>query len=164
MKSIAYSVCVLAVTLTALPLAVRAQKPTYFPNAHFARQIGSVAPMLWKDFEAIQNNYYKCIEDKKTETVLCKQVRERYSDAVYNAFVLAHIHNATAKLGEPVFCDATGEKSIVDRDFRGVVVYGVLLINERLKYGSSLYGQSLPNTYLAKIFHDSLIDTQPCKR
>ncbi len=147
---------------TSIGLAQSA-KTVYLSNERFAVQIGDIEPIQWKDYEPIQRNVYKCMDDKKLDTPVCKRVQERMSYALYDALSQAHVLNTLAKSGEPRFCDKHGEKVILDKKFGSVVAYAMLIVDERLKYGSSLYGDALSATYLGKIVHDSLIESLPCK-
>jgi hypothetical protein len=140
-----------------------AQQNKQLPNDRFAQQIGDLEPIQWKDFELIQKNVYTCMDDKKLEVPVCKNVRERMSYALYDALSQAHVINALVKPNEPRFCDEYGRKLILDRNLGQAAAYALLIVDERLKYGSSLYRAELSNTYLGKIVHDSLLESQPCK-
>ena len=142
---------------------VVAQQRQQLPNELFALQIGDIQPILWKDFEPIQKNVYACLGDKKLDTPLCKKVNERMSYALYDALSQALVLNTLAKPDDPKFCENYGQQLILDRKMGQVAAYALLVVDERLKYGSSLYGAELPNTYVGKIIHDSLLESQPCK-
>jgi hypothetical protein len=154
-----------ALLLVSWALAASAQAPkvTYLPNERFARQIGDIEPIQWKDYEPIQRDAYKCLDDKKLEAPVCKRVQERLDYALYDALSQAHVLNTLAQPGDPKFCDEYGRKLILSRKLGPAVAYTLLIVDERMKYGSSLYGTSLPTTYLGKIVHDSLMESQPCK-
>lgn len=150
-------------TLAAVFGPALAQQKMQVANERFAQQIGDVQPILWKDFEPIQKNAYACMSDKKMDTPVCKTVSDRMSYALYDALSQAHVINALAKTGEPRFCDEYGRKLILDGKLGQGAAYALLIIDERLKYGSSLYGAELGSTYLGKIVHDSLLESQKCK-
>jgi hypothetical protein len=140
-----------------------AQERQQFPNERFAHQIADIQPTQWKDFEPVLKNDLACMSDKKQATPVCKSVQERMVHALYDALSQALILNALAKSGEPKFCETYGQQLIVDRKFGQAVAYALLVVDERMKYGSSLYGASLPDTYLSKIIHDSFLEAHPCK-
>ena len=126
-------------------------------------QIGDNQPILWKNYEPIQKNVYACLDDKKLETPVCTAVQERMNYALYDALSQALVLNTLAKPGEPKFCETYGRQLIIDRKFGQAVAYALLVVDDRMKYGSSLYGEKLPNTYLGKIIHDSFLEAHPCK-
>ncbi len=140
-----------------------AQPKQQLPNERFALQMGDIQPILWKDYEPMQQNIYACVDDKKLDTPLCKKVQDRMSDALHDALSQALVFNAMAEAGEPKFCDEYGQQLVLDRKLGLAAAYALLIIDERMKYGSSLYGAELPTTYLGKIIHDSLLESQPCK-
>ena len=104
------------------------------------------------------------MDDKKMETPVCKQVWEKMRYAWYDALSQAHVINALEKAGDPKFCDTCGRQLIVDRKFGPAVVYALLIIDDRMKYGSGLYGEELLSIYLGKLIHDSLMESQACKQ
>ena len=154
----------LALILLALPVFAQTPKSAYLPNERFALQLGDIEPIQWKNYLPIQTDAYACLSDKKLEAPVCKKVEERMGYALYDALTQAHVLNAMAKPGEPNFCDKYGQQLIIDRKFGPAVAYALLVVAERMKYGSSLYGDALPSTYLGKIIHDSLLESQPCKQ
>ena len=154
----------LALSFFASLAIAQPSKPTYLPNERFALQIGDMDPMLWKDYLPLQTNVYACFSDKKLEAPVCKNVQEKMSYALYDALSQAHVLNTMAKSGEQKFCDKYGQQLIIDRKFGPAVAYALLIVDERIKYGASLYGDLLPSIYLGKIIHDSLLESQPCKR
>lgn len=133
------------------------------PNERFAIQISDIQPVRWMDYEPIQKNVYSCLDDKKLETPLCKKVQERLNYALYDALSQALVVNTLAKPGDPKFCEKYGQQLILDRKLGPAAMYALMLVDERMKYGSSLYGADLPKTYLGKIVHDSLLEASPCK-
>lgn len=150
-------------TLLAAFGTASAQQKKQVANERFAQQIGDAQPVQWKDFEPIQKNAYACMSDKKTASPVCKAVSDRMIYALFDALSQAHIINALSKAGEPTFCDEYGRKLILDGKLGPGASYALLIIDERLKYGSSLYGSALGSTYLGKIVHDSLLESQQCK-
>lgn len=151
----------LSVLLAAAISATAQQKQ--LPNERFALQIGDIQPILWKDYEPIQKNVYACLDNKKLETPLCKKVQERLNYALYDSLSQALVFNTLAKPGEPKFCEKYGQQLILDRKLGQAAAYALMIVDERMKYGSSLYGAELPNTFVGKIIHDSLLDANPCK-
>lgn len=137
---------------------------TKLANERFAYPIAGIEPMMWKDFEPIQKNVVACLDDNKLETPVCKSVQERMNRALLNAFDQAHVLNLVTRSNEPKFCDKYGEQLIKERKTREGVIYALMIVTDRMKYGSSLYGSDLPTTYLSKIVHDALLESDPCKR
>lgn len=133
-------------------------------NERFADPIAGIEPMMWKEFEPIQKNVYACLDDNKLDTPVCKSVQERLNRALLNAFDQAHVLNLVTRPNEPKFCDKYGEQLIKEQKTREGVVYALIIVNRRMKYGSSLYSSDLPTTYLSKIVHDALLESEPCKR
>jgi hypothetical protein len=153
-----------ALALLTANAVAQAPKVSYLPNERFATQIGDIEPMQWKDYSPIQKNVYTCMDDKRLDSAVCQQVQEKMKYALYDALSQAHVINTLAKAGDPKFCDSYGKQLIVDRKLGPAVAYALLIVDERMKYGSSLYGDQLPSIYLGKLVHDSLMESQPCKQ
>ena len=155
---------VVALVLATATAAAQAPKVSYLPNQRFALKIGDIEPMQWKDYAPIQKNAYTCMDDKKLDSPVCVQVQERMKYALYDALSQAHVMNTLAKAGDPKFCDSYGKQLIIDRKLGPAVAYALLIVDERMKYGSSLYGEELPSIYIGKLVHDSLLEAQPCRQ
>ncbi len=146
-----------------IPMSVGAQKVAELPNDRFAMRVGDLRPLLWKDYEPMQKNVYACINDNKMSTAICEKVSDRMYVALYDAISQALVVNALAKDDDPKFCDSYGEKLVIDRKIGPTASYALLILDKRMKYGSSLYGAELPNVYVGKILHDALLETKPSK-
>lgn len=156
---------VLAILLTAVSANGQSTKSQpKLGNERFANPIAGIEPIMWKDFEPIQKNVYACLDDKKLDTPVCKRVQERMNTALLNALDQAHVLNVVSRANEPKFCDKYGEQLIKEQKSREGLIYALMIVSNRMKYGSSLYGADLPTTYLGKIVHDALLESEPCKR
>ena len=151
-----------ALTLTTALAAFNASAQS-LPNSRFSIPIGDVQPVQWKELEPAKRNMEACIADGKTTSSTCKQVQERLGLIYFDALSQALILSTLAKQGEPRFCDDYAKSLIVGRKQGEAIMYSILLVGERTKYGSSLYGEDLPNTYIGKIVFDTLLDSKPCR-
>jgi hypothetical protein len=158
-----HSATVLALSFASASALAQTPSVRYLPNERFVNQIGDIEPMLWKDFVPLRENASACLKDKKSETPVCERVQEKMRYALYDALNHAHVLNAIGTAGEPKFCDEYGRKLILDKKFGQAVMYSFMIVDERMKYGSGLYGDALQLTYLGKLVHDYLMESQPCK-
>jgi hypothetical protein len=152
------SIVVIAVMATAFGASAQS-----LPNSRFALQIGDMQPVQWKELEPVKRNMEACIADSKSSTPTCRQVQERlglmYFDALSQALVLSTLD----KPGEPRFCDEYAKSLIIGRKQGEATMYSILVVGERMKYGSGLYGDDLGNTYVGKIVFDALLESKPCR-
>ena len=146
--------------LSVLCIAGHAQS---LPNERFALQIGDMQPIRWRELEPIQRNMEACIADGKSATPLCKQVQQRLGLMYFDALSQALVLSVLAKPGEPRFCDEYAKSLIINRKQGEATGYSVLVVAEQMKYGSSLYGEELGNTYVGKIVFDALLGSKPCR-
>ena len=149
----------LAVALLS-PFSAAAQS---LPNSRFALQIGDMQPVQWKELEPIKRNMEACISDGKSESPTCKQVKDRLGLMYFDALSQALVLSTLAKPSEPHVCDEYAKSLIINRKQGEAIMYSILVVNERLKYGSGLYGEDLGNTYVGKIIFDALLESKPCR-
>lgn len=133
-------------------------------NNLFAFGLAGVRPVMWKDYEPLQKDIFACMKNNRSTTPVCERVKDRAANILWDALTHAVLINATSGDKGPYFCDKYGYDLIKEQKFGEGAAYAVLLIDERLKYGSSLYGPRLPSTYLGKLVFDSLVDNNPCKK
>lgn len=133
-------------------------------NNTFAFGLAGVRPVMWKDYEPLQKDSIACIKDNRSTTPVCERVKDRAANILWDALTHAVLINAASRDKGPYFCDKFANDLIKEQKFGEGAAYAVLLIDERLKYGSSLYGPKLPSTYLAKLVFDALVDNNPCKK
>jgi hypothetical protein len=153
------TVLVIAISLAALLSIGRTNAAE---NEAFARGLAGVHPILWKDFEPLYMDSMKCFQDQKDNTGTCQEVTDKVIQAAYDALVHAWMINAFDKQAGPHFCTDYPGRLIEAREVSKGASYAILLFDQRLKYGSSLYGSQLPDTYLAKIVYDGLVHEHPC--
>ena len=91
-------------------------------------------------------------------------MQERLNYALYDSLSQALIFNTLAKPGDSKFCEKYGQQLMLDKKLGQAAAYALMIVDERMKYGSSLYGAELPNTFVGKIIHDSLLEANPCKQ
>jgi len=132
-------------------------------NSVFGFGLAGAKPVTWADYEPIQRDSISCIKDNRMGTPVCEQVFDKGTRIVWDAFRHAVLVNAVSKSGEKKFCDRHAEQIVSQGKVGDGASYAILLVDGRLKYGSSLYGRELSSTYVAKIVFDALIDTKPCK-
>lgn len=130
-------------------------------NDTFAIGIAGTTPILWKDYKPLQDNVGTCLTDNRLETKTCKEVQGRVAHAMSDAL----LHAVLANVGNPAndkFCDEHSDELVRAKDTGAMAAYAILLVDERLKYGSGLY-PSLQDTYVAKIVFDALVAQSPCR-
>ena len=132
-------------------------------NQTFAFGLAGVRPVTWADYEPIQRDSIACLKDNRMSTPVCEQVFDKGMSILWDAFKHAVLVNALANPDAKRFCDKGAEDIVRNGKVSDGAAYAILLIDERLKYGSSLYGKELPSTYVAKLVFDALMDTKPCK-
>jgi hypothetical protein len=130
-------------------------------NEAFATGIGGTKPILWRDYKPLQDNAIACMQDDRLETRTCQEVRAQVSSAMTDAFLQANLVNV-GKPNSEKFCDEHARKLVLERDTSAMAAYAMLLVDERLKYGSGLY-PSLQDTYLGKIVFDALVAQSQCQ-
>lgn len=131
-------------------------------NESFAVGIVGVKPMLWQDYEPIQKDALLCFKDNKKSAV-CDKVQENLVRALWDSLRHATLVNSVSQ-NSAKFCDKTATESVKSGNVNQGASYAMLLVEEQLKYGTSLYGSSLKNTYLSKIVYDALLQQSPCKK
>lgn len=132
-------------------------------NKVFAFGLAGTHPVTWADYEPIQRDSIACVKDNRMSTPVCEQVFDKGMRILWDAFRHAVLVNAVSKPDAKRFCDKGAEDIVRNGKTSEGASYAVLLVDARLKYGSSLYGRELPSTYVAKIVFDSLLDSKPCK-
>lgn len=80
------------------------------------------------------------------------------SDALLQATIVSVGNPSNDK-----FCDKYASELVLDKNTSGMAAYAILLVDERLKYGSGLY-PSLQETYIGKIVFDALVTQSPCEK
>ena len=132
-------------------------------NSVFAFGIGGTHPILWKDYKPLQDNAFACDKDNAQQTSTCKEVGAKLIRVLSDAFLQAVMVN----VGTPPkdrFCDDYTTKLVESKNVNGMAAYAILLIDDRLKHGSALYGEELPETYVGKIVFDALRAQSPCTK
>ena len=141
---------------------VVSEERPHITNERFSEEIEGIEPMLWKDFALIQKNMVACYSEMPSNPETCKPLFDQHGDALYSALRYALAINMLTEPSEPKFCHAFAPEAPED-EVRGYAVTVALLdAYDRTRESSNVYGSELPNTYLAKIIHDSLLESYPC--
>jgi hypothetical protein len=133
-------------------------------NGLFSQALPGLESVRWKDFEPLQTNLFKCISDRQLEkNPVCKQVQSKLQRQTVDAFLYAAILNDESRVPGKSFCNTYAQELISKNDASGIATYSYLLVADRIKYGSALYGSVLPNIYMGKLVFDALLSTSSCK-
>jgi hypothetical protein len=131
-------------------------------NSSFSLGLAGTQPILWKEYEPLQQNGLECLKDRELESKTCLAVQDRIIHVLSDALLQAEMVN----VGNPPsdkFCDEYTLQLLHSKNTSQMAAYAMLLVDDRIKHGSSLYGSNLSETYLGKIVFDSLLAQSPCK-
>ena len=133
-------------------------------NDVFAFGIGGTKPVLWKQYEPLLQNAGECLKRQRSDAPVCRQVTDMVAKMMVDAILQASMLNATVQGPVGKFCDADARDFVLKMDSSLLAAYAILLVDDYLKYGSGLYADRLPNTYLGKIVFDALYNKSPCPK
>jgi hypothetical protein len=130
-------------------------------NSEFAIGIAGIKPVTISEYQPIYDDRLRCLEDGVQDQPPCPEIGKRLSQIVYEGFLHAAIVSQTRD-GGPYFCANSLLDAVQENDTRKVTMVTMLVLGNWLERGSSLYGDNLSETYVAKVVFDALVGQYPC--
>lgn len=132
-------------------------------NDAFSKSIAGISSVKYSEYEPFRRDYLNCATQDQLERPICVEVSDKVAELLNQAFSHSVLIAEFSAEKKP-FCSDEPGNLVINREYGQIASYAMLAIEGRLKYGSSLYGAELPNTYLSKIIFDSLVAEFPCKK
>jgi hypothetical protein len=118
--------------------------------------------LLWKNYQPIEHRIVACLAGVEPAPI-CDQVRETSEKLLWAAFTEAARMNGSQSGGHR-FCVDRVDDIVVEGNRAEGVGLASNLIDSQSSGGVGPYGAELPNTSIATMVFDALVQNAPCKR
>jgi hypothetical protein len=149
------------ITKIALIGLLASQNIQALTNEDFSLAIAGHSSIKYSEYFLLMKDGVACMQsDSKSPT--CTEVENAITKKLNSAFIQATLIAELQKNKQ--YCSEKPKEMVLKESEGEIASYAKLIIEDRVKMGSSLYGSELDNTYISKIIVDGLTAQHPCQK